>query len=250
MSGCSTYRTKPISDLQLTVSADANEKGNVVRQSSKLKWVGLFAVGFAYVESAVVVYLRRLYGISDLVLDIPPFDPTVALIELGREIATLIILLSVGWVAGRTRQARLGFAFFAFGIWDIFYYIWLKLFIDWPASPLTPDILFLVPIPWWGPVIGPVLIAGLMVISGARAVFLDDEDQRIRFSVMQWMALAAGMLIVLFTFMADSLAALPASPEVLSQLRPAVFNWPVYIIGLVLMAWPVLKVSFPRNRVG
>ncbi len=67
---------------------------------------------------------------------------------------------------------------------------------------------------------------------------------------MQWMALAAGMLIVLYTFMGDSLAALPANPEVLSQLRPTGFNWPVYLTGLELMAWPVLRASFPKTSGG
>lgn len=154
-------------------------------QRRKLGWIGLSAASLAYLEAAVVVYLRRLYGISDLMLDVSSFDPVLASLEIGREISTLVILLSVGWAVGRNRQSRLGFAFFAFGVWDVFYYIWLKLFIDWPASILTPDILFLIPIPWWGPVIAPVLIAVLMAIGGARAVIVDDREGRIRFSIIQ-----------------------------------------------------------------
>ncbi|MCK4489064.1 MAG: hypothetical protein KAU23_02330, partial [Anaerolineales bacterium] len=137
--------------------------------TKKLLWVGLFAVAFAYAEAAVVVYLRQMYGIHDLLRDIPAFDSMIAFVEVGREFSTLIMLLAVGWAAGRSLQTRLGFAFFAFGLWDIFYYIWLKLFINWPESLLTTDILFLLPLPWWGPVIGPVLIAVLMVIGGSLA---------------------------------------------------------------------------------
>lgn len=88
-----------------------------------LLWVGLYAIAMAYLESAVVVYLRRLYGISDLILSVPPFDPQIGAIELGREAATLVMLLAVGWVSGKKFQSRLGFAIFAFGLWDIFYYI-------------------------------------------------------------------------------------------------------------------------------
>jgi len=70
-------------------------------QAKKLWWVGLFAIAMAYVESTTVVYLRRIYGISDLILDIPPFDPALAPIEVGRELATLVMLLAVGWAFGK-----------------------------------------------------------------------------------------------------------------------------------------------------
>jgi len=140
--------------------------------TKKLLWVGLFAVAFAYVEATVVVYLRQMYGIHDLLRDIPAFDPKIAFVEVGREFSTLLMLLAVGWAAGRSLQTRLGFTFFSFGLWDIFYYVWLKLFITWPESLLAPDILFLLPLPWWGPVSGPVLIAVLMVIGGSLAVFI------------------------------------------------------------------------------
>jgi hypothetical protein len=77
----------------------------------------------AYLVSAVVVYLRRLYGITDLNLQVPPFDAQIAAIEVGRELATLVMLLSIGWIAGKTFQSKVGFTFIAFGLWDIFYYL-------------------------------------------------------------------------------------------------------------------------------
>src|SRR3990172_5513987 len=115
-------------------------------QSKNLWWVGLFAIAMAYLESGVVVYLRRLYGINDLILSVPPFDPQIGAIELGRELATLVMLLAMGWVAGKKFQSRLGFAVFAFGVWDIFYYIWLRVFIGWPQTAFDPDLLFLLPL--------------------------------------------------------------------------------------------------------
>jgi len=98
----------------------------------KIWWVGLFAIAMAYVESATVVYIRRIYGISDLLLDIPAFDPVLAPIEIGRELATLIMLLAVGYAVGKSLQTRVSYTFIIFGVWDIFYYIWLRLFIGWP----------------------------------------------------------------------------------------------------------------------
>ncbi|MDO9545833.1 MAG: hypothetical protein Q7J07_03670 [Pelolinea sp.] len=217
-------------------------------QAKKLWWVGLFAIAMAYVESTTVVYIRRIYGISDLLLDIPPFDPVIAPIEVGRELATLIMLLAVGWAVGKTLQSRISFAFFIFGIWDIFYYIWLRVFIGWPNSLFSPDILFLIPLPWWGPVIAPVLIACLMVVGGVLAVISEDKGRKIKFFISDWTTLIAGVLILLYSFMEDAIAKMPDNVETLAQLRPTSFNWPIYILGLVITGYAVLHATWPYKQ--
>ena len=214
----------------------------------KIWCVGLFAVAMAYVESAVVVYIRRIYGISDLLLDIPPFDPVLAPLEVGRELATLVMLLTVGWAVGKSLQTRLSYTLIIFGVWDIFYYIWLKLFIGWPISLFSPDILFLIPLPWWGPVIAPVLIACLMVVGGILTVISEDKGRKIRFSAFDWTTLIAGVLIILYSFMEDALAIMPADVETLTQLRPTSFNWPIYILGLILAGYVVLHATWPHKQ--
>lgn len=219
-------------------------KDNSRLQAKNLWWVGLFAIAMAYLESAVVVYLRRIYGISDLILSVPSFDPQIGAIELGRELATLIMLLSVGWAVGKRFQSRLGFTVFAFGLWDIFYYIWLRVFIGWPKTLLDPDLLFLLPLPWWGPVLAPVLIAALMSIGGALAVIKDENGLLLHPSPATWATLVAGILLILYIFMADTLASLPADAQSLSQIRPSGFNWLVYLVGFaltVLFVWRIAK---------
>lgn len=217
-------------------------------QAKKLWWVGLFAIAMAYVESTVVVYIRRIYGISDLLLDIPPFDPVIVPIEVGRELATLVMFMAMGWAIGRTLQTRISFAFFTFGIWDIFYYIWLRVFIGWPNSLFSPDILFLIPLPWWGPVIAPVLIACLMVVGGVLAVISEDKGRKIKFFISDWTTLIAGVLILLYSFMEDAIAIMPANVETLAQLRPTSFNWPIYILGLVITGYAVLHATWPYKQ--
>jgi len=208
----------------------------------------LFAIAMAYVESATVVYIRRIYGISDLILDIPHFDPFITPIEVGRELATLVMLIAVGWAIGKTLQSRISFAFFTFGIWDIFYYIWLKLFIGWPNSLLSPDIMFLIPLPWWGPVIAPVLIACLMVAGGILAVISEDKGYAIKLSVIDWITLIVGVLIILYSFMKDAIAMIPAGVETLAQLRPTPFNWPIFTLGLVSVGYVVLHATWTHNQ--
>jgi hypothetical protein len=203
-------------------------------QAKNLQWMALFAVSMAYFESAVVVYLRRLYNINDLMISKPLLDPQIGAIEVGREAASLIMLLAVGWVAGKKFQSRLGFTLFAFGIWDIFYYIWLNVFIGWPGSVMDMDILFYIPLPWWGPVLAPVLIATLMIVAGILAVIKEEKGIPIHAKHFDWVILSGGVFLLLYSFIADALKTLPADTLTLHTLRPTQFNWPVFLIGLGL----------------
>ena len=214
-------------------------------QSKKLWWISLYAIAMAYLEAAVVVYLRRLYGISDLMIHVPPFDAQLAVTELGRELATLVMLLAVGWVAGKNLKTRLSFSFFIFGLWDIFYYIWLYVLIQWPKSLMDTDLLFLIPLPWWGPVISPVLIALLMMVGGVFVIFAEDHGREVKWMLADWAALIVGITLMLYVFMEDALSALPASPQVLSQIQLTDFNWSLYLLGLGFTSFAVLRLGQP-----
>lgn len=146
----------------------------------RLLVLSLFTVAMAYVESAVVVYLRQVYGITDLLRDTPVRPDWLTPIELGREIATLVMLFTAGWLAGRTHAARWGLFLYAWGMWDILYYVWLRVFIGWPASLGDWDLLFLIPLPWWGPVWAPMLAAALMMGVGVRMARRSEEGRSIR----------------------------------------------------------------------
>ncbi|HKB07021.1 MAG TPA: hypothetical protein VKF61_01940 [Candidatus Polarisedimenticolia bacterium] len=209
-------------------------------------WVAVYALAMAYVEAAVVVYLRRVFGVVDLVRDTAIYDPRIAAIEFGREAATLLMLLAVGFLAGRSRQGRLGFALYAFAVWDILYYVWLKLLIGWPESLLTQDVLFLIPLPWWGPVLAPVLVALLLLGLGAILVVRDDQGMVVRLGRLGWGFFLAGVLLVLYAFMADAIGILPAGAEALSRLKPGPFRWSVYLAGLGAMSISVWRAARRR----
>ena len=214
----------------------------------RLAPVALFALAMAYLEAAVVVYLRRLVGVVEPWRDPGVYDATIAAVEFGREAATLLMLATLGWACGRNVQTRTGFALFAFGVWDILYYLWLKVLVGWPGSFLTPDILFLIPLPWWGPVITPLLVAGLLAAAGAAAIALDDRGLPLRPGMLDWMLMAWGTLLVLFAFMADAIAALPATAEVLAGLRPSGFRWGTYAAGWLLIAFGIARPVAAANR--
>src|SRR3990172_2875551 len=215
----------------------------------RLPFVALFAIAMAYVEAAVVVYLREARGIHDLVRDLPTMLDRLAAIEVGREAATVVMLLAVGWIAGQKLQDRLGHFVFAFGLWDIAYYVWLAVFQGWPRSPFDWDVLFLIPVPWWGPVLAPTLIAAVMCVGGAAAVRGADRGVSWRLSWTNAAVAAAGTAIVLLTFTIDGLRALPDGLTAAGRVRPSDFQWPVFLVGFVVMSWAGLRVTWPgRSR--
>ncbi len=111
----------------------------------------LFSIAFAWVESAVVVYLRDIYFDGVFKFPLVVFweegkhiiDPLVR-IELGREIATIIMLVTAGCLAGKNGLQKFCYFMVSFGIWDIFYYVWLYVMVGWPESLMTWDLLFFV----------------------------------------------------------------------------------------------------------
>jgi len=161
-----------------------------------------------------------------------------------REAATLVMLLAVGGIAGRTRTTRLGYTAMAFGIWDIFYYVFLKIIYDWPKSLFDWDILFLIPLPWWGPVIAPVSIAVLMIVWGTLVTLDGVRDPVPAGTSIWWRVNALGTVLALYVFMADSFHAVSRGVTVPGTVLPTVFNWPLFALAVTLMAAPVAQLAW------
>lgn len=211
--------------------------------------VVLYAIAMAWVEAAVVYYLRSLID------RIEPYQPCPLPIaggfgkaELIREIATLIMLFTVGWLAGATWRTRLGYSVVAFGIWDIFYYVFLRVMTGRPKSLLDWDILFLIPLPWWGPVWAPTSIAVLMILWGT---FMTKVERFPGSISSQWKFLVVGGMgaaLALFTFMADAIRTAGQGTDALRNMLPVRFDWPLFSIALALMALPVADVARQELR--
>lgn len=196
----------------------------------------------AYLESAVVVYLRAMYGIEDLIRDINFETDIYTFIEIGREAATIVMLVIIGLIAGSCWQKKIGYFFLSFGIWDIFYYIWLFVFIQWPASLLEWDILFLIPLPWWGPVIAPILISILLISIG----YLLIRDVKILVTSIDWIVFALSIIVILYTFTEDSIKVIFSGTGDLTQIRPTTFNWILFLIAFAAWTLTTIKVFFQR----
>jgi len=156
-----------------------------------------------YLESAVVVYIRAIYYPEGFSFPLKLMSDTIMLTEFLREAATLIMLAGIGVVAGRSRIERFGLFIFAFGWWDIFYYIFLKLLIDWPESLLTWDILFLIPTTWVGPVIAPCINAFTMIVLGGLICRFQGKSKKAGLNGREWALLVLGSLVLLVAYMQD-----------------------------------------------
>ncbi len=203
-----------------------------------------FAVAMAWVESAAVFYLRTLVNRIEPYQPYPlPVAGGLGMAEFVREAATLVMILAVGTLAGRTWRSRWGYAAVAFGAWDIFYYVFLKVMCGWPHSIFDWDILFLIPLPWWGPVLAPVSIAVLMILWGTLVTAMADRQPRALGDWRAWAISAVGAVLALYLFMADALGVRDGGLEALRQMLPTRFNWPLFWVALLLMAAPVWQIS-------
>ena len=134
----------------------------------RLAIVAAWAVAFALVEAMVVYYLRKLFAIefaAEFTERAFRFPADYLVYEQGREAATMIMLVAVGLLAGRTLWQAVAYWLFAFGVWDVFYYVWLWVLLGWPSSFGTRDLLFLIPDEWWAPVWLPVSISAGFVLA-------------------------------------------------------------------------------------
>jgi hypothetical protein len=147
---------------------------------SRLMFAGAFAAAFGFVEAAVVVYLRAALGLNGgqqlFLKDVEKLSAMVAMapdaasqslmhIEVAREAATIVMLVSVAMLAGRSLRDRWAAFLWMFAIWDVMYYVGLWATVRWPASLLDADVLFLIPVPWLSQVWFPVLVSGLCMAA-------------------------------------------------------------------------------------
>jgi hypothetical protein len=222
-------------------------------------WIVIFSISFAWVESAVVVYLREIYfdgGFSfPLVVKWEVgehvIEPLIR-IELGREIATIIMLVAAGWLAGKKSFHKFCFFMISFGVWDIFYYIWLYVMKGWPENLMAWDLLFFVPLPWVGPVITPVLIAAAMISAGTLIIYFEEKGYTFhwRWYDMGIELFCALLMITAFCWDWKNILQVPGDIERTGIPNPFVWRLflPAYIFSVIYFV-VALKRNLIKERV-
>jgi len=210
----------------------------------------IFGIAFGFLEAIVVVYLREIYYPNGFSFPLTLLDPQMLKVEIVREFCTIIMLASVGWMLGKTSGEKFSFFIFVFGVWDIFYYLALKIFLDWPETILEWDVLFLIPITWIGPVLAPVICSIGMILIALIYVYLHEKNQQIKFTPIQIVLISLGVLIIIYTFIYDYLnlfnehnfwsdfSKITEKKEfwdVIQSYVPQKFNWILFSVGCVLI---------------
>ena len=196
-----------------------------MKLSNKIFAVLIFSIAMAYLEYAIVVYLRLLNYPEGFIFPIKIIPDEIFLIELGRELATIFMLASISFLIGTRFVDRFSYFLFAFGVWDIFYYVWLKLFINWPDSLLTDDLLFLIPVPWISPVLAPIIISIIFISLSITLLTFQEKAISIKKNFLANILMVLGVMLVLFSFMWDF-------QYRLKMTSPVEFLWEVYCLGI------------------
>ena len=233
-----------------------------MKKHQTLIWITLFAISMGIFEGAVVVYIRALYYPEGFSFPLKLMSNQVAITEMVREFASLIMLLSVGVLAGRNFSQRFAWFIYSFAVWDIIYYVFLYLILAWPESLFTWDILFLLPVTWSGPVLTPVIISLLMIVL---ALIIYHYNQKTEFKVKivkrEWIVLITGSVVVFVSFIWDycsfiyqnfhRIETVKTSFEKIYELSfqyvPQNFPWILFILGVFIICWGIL-ILFKRIK--
>lgn len=198
---------------------------------SRFWLVVILAIAFGYIEAAVVVYLRQIFHPAGFVFPLTSFpliteSNRILLIEVAREAATIVLIFAACFLAGQNRRQRLACFMIIFAVWDIFYYVWLKVILDWPASIMDWDVLFLIPCPWAGPVLAPVLVSLTMLVFATLIFYRDCVGKPIRVSLWGWLGFLLFSVIMVVSFCI-------AGQYMQSSDYTERFSWPLFAIGLL-----------------
>ena len=218
----------------------------------------IFAVSMGFLEAIVVVYVRELYYPGGFRFPLKEMPAQIIVIEWIREICTLLMLGSVAWISGNFFLKRLSVFLLIFGIWDINYYIALKIFLNWPESLLTWDILFLIPITWVSPVLAPVLCSLLMIFLAFLFDYRISNNNLKKLEIKELALMIIGSAFIYFTFTVDfgmiiikgnfihDFFRLPENREFLQLLtswEPANYNWLIFTLGIALICAGIFLVN-------
>lgn len=232
--------------------------------NSRLIWLAVFGIAMGLLEAIVVVYLRERYFPGGFGFPLRFIPEQMLRMEILREIATIIMLVALAATAASTFVLRFAVFLFTFGIWDVFYYVFLKVLLDWPQSFFTWDVLFLIPVAWLAPILAPLVCALTMIGLAVLLIVLHRQYGNFRIGRLSWLFMAAGAGLILYTFIVDyagivikggfvtnltGLASNTAFQKAIASFVPAHYDWWLFSSGeaLVLLSGVVMYVKTVRK---
>jgi len=191
----------------------------------RLAWVAVYAIAMGFLEAVCVIYIRKIFPV-EANFPIPPMDKLG--FEIIREACTIVMLVAVAWLGGINARSRMACFFYAFGLWDIFYYVGLAWMTAWPSSVLDWDCLFLIPKPWYGPVLAPVLISVYMILGCCFLHVRELRNNPLRISAASVLLQLAMFAIWYWSFLKD------ADRITANGFNGISYSWFLFMFGLCL----------------
>ena len=173
------------------------------RDGTAGRYVWLLVLGLAvgWFEASVVVYLREILYPEGFRFPVAPIPDRLAAVEIAREAASIALLAAAARLAGRVFLERFAAFMVLFGVWDLAYYGGLRLVLGWPGALSDWDILFLIPVPWVGPIWAPCAVSAALGVAGSYLYWTADRPRKPR--PADWVAAIVGGLVVVLSFVAD-----------------------------------------------
>ncbi len=205
-------------------------------------------------ETIVVVYLRKIYYPEGFKFPLVIIPSAILQVEIMREFCTLVMLISIAFITGKNKLQGFSYFLLSFAVWDIVYYIGLKLILNWPDSFLTWDILFLIPIPWIGPVVAPFISSLSMIILSLSLLFFRERFDNFKIKLIEWLLIYLGAVLIFISFIWDYTSIL-ISRNLFSKIfsfnqveiqnitlnyMPSNYNWTLFILGLISIYLSIL----------
>ena len=218
-------------------------------------WLTVFSIAMGYLESAVVIYLRKIYYPGGFKFPLVPMESDIIWVELFREAATLIMLLGVGVLSAQKASLRFASFLYCFAVWDLFYYLFLWVFLGWPGSLFTWDILFLIPVPWVGPVITPCIISMTMIILSLSVFHFQRQGWDTRLRANEWGLFGTGSVVIVLSFiwdywqyvrdlkLSERSNTFSGSQNMFHEIKdyvPVDFNWFLFLTGEFILIYATM----------
>jgi len=226
----------------------------------KITYLSLFSISLGYLEAAVVIYLRIQYCSNGFYFPFNNAVPSnVLLIEIFRELSTIAILLFVAILSTKKFIERFGNFLFIFALWDIFYYIFLKIILGWPASFSDKDILFLIPVPWIAPVLAPIIVSVTLIILSMSIYYLIYKDPTFNnLSKMEWTFLSLGSFLIFFSFISeylfgrfenlDFMENIINLKKIISTYNSNILLWTIFMFGELFLILVVILLLIRKKQ--
>jgi len=211
----------------------------------------VFGIAMGFLEAAVVVYARQIFYPAGFAFPLNPYiSPLLLNVELLREFSTIVMLVCIGIISGKSFPEKVAYFIYSFAIWDIFYYIWLKAILNWPPSILTWDLLFLIPVPWIAPVLAPLICSLTMIILSVGMIYFVEKEYIVKGNFYEGILVLLGAFLIFISFIWDyskivvtggflknfaNLATNKEFQQVILNYIPRNYNWSLFIAGEILV---------------